>query len=170
MSFNGQFTSYVHPVQGFEPHHIIDRAPIKTYADQAKSFEKTKKRYYARDIMSSPVHFVHTTSKVSEAIAEMKKFGFRHLPVMDTKEILTGLISDRELIGAEHNSLCESIMVPKIIVALQTARIQEIAHIMLQEKINALPIINGHHVLVGIITQSDILKFVMGSDEFKGMA
>jgi CBS domain-containing protein len=61
-------------------------------------------------------------------------------------------------------------MIPKVLVGLHNARIQEIAHIMLQEKINALPIINEKHQLVGIITQSDILKFVIESDDFLGLA
>ena len=60
-------------------------------------------------------------------------------------------------------------MIPKVLVALQTARIQEIAHFMLQEKINSLPIVDENNVVTGIITQSEILRFVIASDEFLGL-
>jgi|GEM_PF-317856 len=195
ISFNGQFSPYVHPTQDpwqgkvtpVQPleqmdttavdHHAPDTKTmhhppsqqIKSYQQAVKSFEQTKKRVYARDIMSSPVHSVKKIAQVSEAIAIMKKFGFRHLPVFDGNESLVGLLSDRELLSAKPHSTCEDLMVSKVVVGLQQARVQEIAHIMLQEKINALPIINDQHVVVGIITQSDILKFVIGSEAFSSL-
>ena len=197
VSFNGQFSPYVHPsidawhakvnsVNKLDPidpkeveyqvsqdgkninHQTNSRT--KGYEQQVKIFEKEKKRFYARDIMSSPIHFLHKKTSVNEAIILMRKFGFRHLPILNDQENLAGLLSDRELVGAKPHSLCEELMIPKVLVGLHNARIQEIAHIMLQEKINALPIINEKHQLVGIITQSDILKFVIGSDEFLGLA
>lgn len=192
VSFNGQFTPYIHsapdvwhgrvsPVNKLEApraqeinHHAPEtdtihhppKARVNAYEQQTKSFEKSKKRIYARDIMSSPSHFVFTTTPLSEAMSEMKKFGFRHILVFNSDEKLAGIISDRELIGARPEASCESVMIPKVLVGLQDSRIQDMAHLMLQEKINALPIINDKHVVVGIITQSDILRYVIGSEEF----
>ena len=195
ISFNGQFSPYIHPTsdawntkvlpiqkierintmavdhQPQEPSGIphIPKPNVKPYEQQLKTFEKSKKRVYAKDIMKSPVHFALNKTPAIEAIALMKKFGFRHLPIFDNSNNLVGLISDRELIGAKEKLLCEDLMVAKVLVALQTARIQEIAHIMLQEKINSLPIVDDNHVVTGIITQSDILRFVIGSEEFFGL-
>jgi CBS domain-containing protein len=198
ISFNGQFSPYLHPleadprnskiraIQGLDPFtsREIDYQPandgnishhtpsthVKAYEQQVKTFEKAKKRTYAKNIMSSPIHFVHTTTSMSEALGLMKKFGFKHLPVLDQKESLAGLLSDREFIGANPQSLCDELMLTKVLVALQTASIAEIAHIMLEEKINALPIVNDHHLVLGIITHSDILKFVIGNEDFTGTA
>ena len=194
ISFNGQFSPYIHPtadawntkvvpIQKIERLNTqaVDQQPhetnspphpskplLNTYQQQVKTFEKNKKRVYAKDLMKSPVHFALNTSLASDAIGLMKKFGFRHLPIYDNSNHLVGLLSDRELISANENSLCQSLMIPKVLVALQSARIQEIAHIMLQEKINSLPIVDENHVVTGIITQSDILRYVIGSDEFSG--
>lgn len=196
VSFRGQFTPYIRPtfdawhekihaVQSVEPlkarevgeakvsldeTHPTPPRPLGAYQDQAKSFEKTKRRIYAKDIMSSPVHSIQKTAPVKEAMDELKKFGFRHLVVIEGNATFVGLISDRELLMASPSDICEKIMIPKIIVAMQTARIQDIAHIMLQEKINALPIINDHYQLVGIITQTDILKYVIGGETFNEKA
>ncbi len=195
LSFNGQFSPYIYPttdawntkvvpIQKPEPMHgqavnrpdqepngnVLHPKPnVSAYRQQLKTFEKSKKRVYAKDLMKSPVHFALNKTLASEAIVLMKKFGFRHLPIYDSSNSLVGLLSDRELIGANEKSLCEDLMIPKVLVALQTARIQEIAHIMLQEKINSLPIVDENHVVTGIITQSDILRFVIGSEEFLGL-
>lgn len=198
ISFNGQFSPYLHPVEadpryakirpvsdldpahsreidhqptndGNVTHHVPNKS-VNAYAKQIKTFEKEKKRTYAKDIMSSPIHFVHTTTLMSEALTLMQKFGFKHLPVLDPKENLAGLLSDREFIGANLAARCEELMLPKVLVALQTTSIPEIAHILLQEKINALPIVNDHYQVIGIITQSDILKFVIGNEVFTGLA
>ncbi len=196
VSFKGQFTPYVRPafdawhekispvnsveglktqsvgdphVQMSETHHPPSKS-ISAYQHQSKSFETAKKRIYAKDIMSSPVHSIQKTAPIDEAIKELKKFGFRHLVVVEGNATFVGLLSDRELLMAQASDSCEKIMVPKIIVAMQTARIPDIAHIMLQEKINALPIIDDHYQLVGIITQTDILKYVIGSEPFSEKA
>lgn len=192
ISFNGQFSPYIHASQdawntkvtavhnleSLNPqevdHHIPDsdsfRHPpmpqLETYKKHVQSFEKTKKRSYAKDIMSSPVHLVHQNALAQEAIGLMKKFGFRHLPVLGDNQSLVGLLSDREMMEVSVGSTCKELMVPKVLVALQNARVQEIAHIMLQEKINALPIVNDQHEIVGIVTQSDILRFVIGDEKF----
>lgn len=192
VSFNGQFSPYLHPVKDVRDdritpvhqlealnaqevgHQIPDvetahhppHPELSAYQKQVTTFKQTKKRVYARDIMSAPAHSVQKSSSVSEAIATMKKFGFRHLPVVDPSDHLVGILSERELVEAKAISLCSQLMIPKVIVALQSARIQEIAHIMLQEKINALPIVNDQHRIVGIITQSDILKYIIHNEEF----
>jgi CBS domain-containing protein len=174
ISFNGEFTPYIHPSADAWDAKILPIQKIERFNRQAidqqqdKSFEKNKKRVYAKDLMKSPVHFAFNTGHASDAIALMKKIGFRHLPIHDSSNILVGLLFDRELIGANENSLCQNLMTPKVLVALQSARIQEITHIMLQDKINSLPIDDENHVVTGIITQSDILRFVIGSDEFLG--
>ena len=195
ISFNGQFSPYIHPTadawntkvvpiqkiermnaQAVDQHHQetiasshLPKPNVSIYQQQVKTFEKSKKRVYAKDLMKSPVHFALNKTLTSEAIVLMKKYGFRHLPIYDNSNNLVGLLSDRELIGANETSLCEDLMIPKVLVALQTARIQEIAHIMLQEKINSLPIVDDNHVVTGIITQSDILRFVIASEDFLGL-
>ena len=71
------------------------------------------------------------------------------------------MISEREMLHVESDKKISLMMKPQVIVALESTRIQEIAHVMLDERINALPIVNFKHELAGIITMSDILKYVM---------
>lgn len=188
VSFNGLLTPYVyrvpptHQLEQLDTHalnsHDTDTTPLhhpapfqlRTYQNQERAYEKVRRRFYARDIMSSPVHHVELSTPLSTARALMQKFGFRHLPVLGPKGAIQGLVSDREFIGALEMTSCGDLMVKKVFVALPHTSIQDIAQIMLQEKINALPIINNEHRLVGIITQRDILTYVVDSEDFSTLA
>jgi CBS domain-containing protein len=196
--FNGQFTPYIHSIAAnrntivpVDPSKKLDeiedfkevlqgtdketntRPPslgIKAYQQVSKKFEAQKKRHYARDIMSTPVQKISETSSVREARELFKKHGFRHLPVVNSELIIIGMISDREMNGASDTNTCKEIMLDKVIVCEVDASIPQIALILLNEKINALPIIDHHREVQGIITLSDILKHVIQTSPFLGRA
>ena len=141
---------------------------LEIYKIAEKKFEEQRKRLYAKDIMSFPVKLIPQTASAFEAQTMLNKFGFRHLPVVNDNQTIIGMISDRELSGVLGNKSCAEIMVNKVVVCDEHASINEIAIIFLKQKINALPIINNKHELMGIITLSDILKFVVESTNFFG--
>jgi CBS domain-containing protein len=194
VSFNGQYSPYVYKTESSSPAKIHPIAPLKdfetqliqtqatpagdgkvvlkntavsTYQQQVKQFETKKKRIHAKDIMSSPLHTIQKHQAIAEATAIMSRMGFRHLPVLEGIDHFVGMISQQDILSSQSASLVSEILKPQIIVALDLARMQDVAHLMLDEKINALPVINIHHKLVGIITLTDILKFVVHLDEFQ---
>ena len=196
VSYNGQFSplvtpvdqsakNLIHPVNSIkhiapdhefkevleEIHHLPEahKEPQKklgAYKQGANSFEESKKRFYAKDIMTFPVKVIQESAATSSAKELMAKFGFRHLPVINHNYIITGLITDRELTAGTENNSCSEIMLKRVIVADEHASINEIAIIFLREKINALPIVDSKREIVGIITHSDILKYVIETSPF----
>ncbi len=198
VSFNGQFTPHVYQVtaqsalkitapqavlgiKSQEHPHAFEEvlndtkshAPpkgIQAYQKQLSSFEDKKKRVYAHDLMSAPLHTMKSGSIAQRAKDVMQQMGFRHLPVVDSSENLLGLLTERDLLMAKESETVDVLMQKQVIVGQEKTRIQDIAHLMLEEKLNALPIVNDKHKLVGIITLSDILKFVIHLDEFKERA
>jgi len=143
---------------------------VDAYQQHAKSFQQNRKYEHARDIMTSPVKTIPQFALVSEAIKKMTQYGFRHLPVVNEMNVIIGMISERELIGPLENKLCHEIMAHKVIVSDETTSINEIAITFLNEKINALPIINRKNEVTGIITLTDILAYVIKSTSFLGSA
>ncbi|MFZ4715850.1 MAG: HPP family protein [Bacteriovoracaceae bacterium] len=141
---------------------------IESYQKTKKNHEVMQKRYYARDIMTSPVTTIKEIATAREANEILTKHGFRHIPVVDEKNNISGMISDRELIDVTANQKCKEIMIQKIVVCEGKASIHEMAIIMLSYKINALPIINDKYEMIGIATISDILKYVIDSTAFLG--
>lgn len=139
---------------------------LEAYQKVVKKFEHQRKRYYAHDIMSSPVHMIKNEMKVSDGLLILKKFGHRHLPVINENGTILGMASDREFINQNENKLCSEVMLKKVIVADEYASINQLAIIFLQEQLNAVPIINNKKEIVGIVTITDILKYVILNTEF----
>ena len=136
---------------------------ISAYKQHSKSFQQDKRREHARDIMSSPVKVISESALGVEAIEMMEKYRFRHLPVVNHENVIVGMISDRELLGSIENKECREFMVQKLIVSDELTSINEIAITLLNEKLNALPVINRKNEVSGIITLTDILGYVIKS-------
>lgn len=133
---------------------------VNSYENLEQSFQKSKIPHHARDIMSKKVKYLYDGDLVSDAVFMMKKYELRHFPILNESKILIGMISDRDLIGKKNNQKVTSFMNREVLTCLDTTRIQEMAKIMLHEKISALPIINHKYEMIGIVTLVDILDFV----------
>ncbi len=144
----------------------LHQRKLESYHQNSQDFEREKKRDYARDIMSSPVKVLNTNTNASEAKLLLQKSSIRHLPIVSPEKIIVGMVSDREVLGGLDNKTCEDIMIKKVIVCDENASVREVAITLLRERINALPVINRKHELVGIITLSDILDYVIKSTGF----
>lgn len=193
VAFNGQFSphfvevvspgvatvSAIRPAQGVaEFKNILHQfeegnAPrthsqVQVYQKHTESFKQQKKREHAKDIMTSPVKVIFEKATAFEAKKLMEKLEFRHLPVVNEFNTIVGMISDREFIGIKEAVLSHEIMIQKILVCEEHTSINEIAIMLLKEKINALPIVNRKREVSGIITLTDILNYVVKSTNFLG--
>jgi acetoin utilization protein AcuB len=155
-----------HPPLPDHPH----KAAHTAYQQQAEPGLQTKPALLARDLMSSPVHTLSSESTASEAWAEMTRRSIRHLPVTSIHGILVGIISDRDLLRqvpeltattslnpATHQKLAD-LMTRRVVSAAPTTNIRDIARLMLDERIHAVPILDVHRRLVGILTTHDLLR------------
>jgi acetoin utilization protein AcuB len=61
--------------------------------------------------------------------------------------------------AAEHK--LARVMNSRVLSATPTTEIREIAHIMLDEQVNAIPILDSSRHPVGILTTSDILRAIV---------
>ena len=56
------------------------------------------------DVMSAPAHTIAADRTGSEALLEMLDHGIRHLPVLDARRQLVGVLDDVDLLAAEHRA------------------------------------------------------------------
>jgi CBS domain-containing protein len=56
------------------------------------------------DVMSAPARTVAADRTGSEALLEMLDLGYRHLPVLDARRRLLGVLDDVDLLAAEHRA------------------------------------------------------------------
>lgn len=126
-----------------------------------------------RDCMSQGVATIHSDALVRGATEMMRTRRLRHLPVVDREGRLVGIVTDRDLrqvifdpsirsqAGVAADILgrltVRDVMTWGVITARPDTALAEAARRMHEQKIGALPVVEGERV-VGIITESDILK------------
>ncbi|MGH7147467.1 MAG: CBS domain-containing protein, partial [Nitrospiraceae bacterium] len=112
-------------------------------------------------------------STLLEAWTVMKRKGIHHLPVTSVHGTLVGMISNYELLpyayeleslnspglSAEHK--LAGVMSSLVLSATPTTEIREIAHVMLDVHVSAIPILDSSRHPVGILTTSDILRAIV---------
>jgi acetoin utilization protein AcuB len=123
--------------------------------------------------MSQGVATIHSDALVRGATEMMRTRRLRHLPVVDREGRLVGIVTDRDLrqvifdpsirsqAGVAADILgrltVRDVMTWGVITARPDTALAEAARRMHEQKIGALPVVEGERV-VGIITESDILK------------
>jgi acetoin utilization protein AcuB len=119
----------------------------------------------------------------AQAMRTMGEGGYRHLPVVDKKGILVGVVTQTDLLRAspspatslsvsEVNYLLASlrireVMSSPVITVTEDTPLEEAARLLVENKIGCLPVMRGGK-LVGMITETDMFKSfveILGGEE-----
>lgn len=130
-----------------------------------------------KHLMTSPAisFFAEQTLPLAEEIMHLKHL--RHLPVIDDARRLVGIVSHRDLLAAQissqtgltregRNAIQDSVRVGQIMTRdVWTVQPDVPASIaaatLLDRKFGCLPVVDGDGVLVGIITEHDLLRLAV---------
>lgn len=132
---------------------------------------------YVKDWMSENVLTISPQTKLPEAHRLMVNEEIRRLPVVDDNGRLLGIITLGDIRGAQPSPASDlsswevnyllvdltitSIMTPEPFTIDLEATLGTAARMMLEHRISGLPVVDGDHRLVGIITESDIFSMVV---------
>ncbi|WP_282787671.1 IMP dehydrogenase [Flavobacterium croceum] len=100
------------------------------------------------------------TATVGDAKQAMKEFSIGGIPVVDSNNILKGIITNRDLRFEKDNSrnIVEVMTSQGLITAPQGTTLQQAEGILQENKIEKLPVVNSDYELIGLITFRDITK------------
>jgi len=131
----------------------------------------------SRIMTRSPV-FIYPELSLTEARSLMDREKIGHLPVLNKKNELAGLITRVDLLKAGPSPATsldmyeisyllsklnvEKVMVKEVITVQEDEVVEEAARIMADRGIGCLPVMNGS-LLVGIVTDSDIFHFFVNA-------
>lgn len=123
----------------------------------------------ATKVMSVEVVTVPPELSLEAAHRMMHHRAIRHLPVVAAGR-LVGMVSDRDVLLAIGRNKEGAYVYPKVTVgevmslspisAGPSVSVGELAALMVDEKLDALPIVSDGDVLVGMVTSSDVLRMV----------
>ena len=131
-----------------------------------------------RDLMSTKVITVDPEMPKLEARQRMADAHIRHLVVVEGSRV-AGMLTDRDIrlnlpspattlsvweINALLAKLTVSEVMSRLVIVVDPDRsISDAAHLMLDHKIGALPVVEGGR-LIGIVTESDFVRAVAAAD------
>ncbi len=96
---------------------------------------------------------------VADALRLMKENRIGGIPVIDAERHLIGILTNRDLRFQKEMSLPVSkVMTSENLVTTRNADLAEAAQILLENKIEKLPVVDDENRLVGLITYRDITK------------
>lgn len=127
-----------------------------------------------RDWMSAEPVTATPEMTVSQARSIMQDRGVRHLPVVDRRRHVVGIVSDRDVMitddelraAIRHREVpglvddarsVDEVMTVAPRVIADTAAVEDAARTLAAARVNALPVVDAAHRLVGIITSTDCL-------------
>ncbi len=118
-----------------------------------------------RSIMTKDPITVAPNSKISEAVAILKKYKIEHLPVVDESNYLTGIVSFYDLwqlnkLHDEYDKIeIKDIMTKSVAKLGPDDKVGSVAEIFLENLFEAIPIVNDENKLVGIVTLVDVIWY-----------
>ncbi|MEA2039020.1 MAG: CBS and ACT domain-containing protein [Thermodesulfobacteriota bacterium] len=138
---------------------------------------------YVKQIMTEYPEILELNASFLDALTIIRDKKVRHLPVVDDDGKLLGMVTDRDLLkqGAEATVLSvrelitvlsrkkvKDLMIrrEKLLVATPDMIIERAAKTMYENKVGAVPVVDGEK-LVGIIATSDILKLFVEAMGFE---
>jgi CBS domain-containing protein len=114
-----------------------------------------------RTFMTPNPRTIGRNEKLSVAEEMMQHGRFRRLPVVDDRGALVGIITDGDL-RERHAELSTmtvaAAMTEKPFTVDPDAAIDTAASMMLEHKIDSIPVVDTEHKLIGIVTETDLLR------------
>lgn len=115
------------------------------------------------DLMTTAVISLRPDDTFDAADAEMKLAGIRHIVVTDERNHLVGILSDRDILRELHRRGARKlpvreIMTPRVHTIQSAAPAREATRVMLENRISAVPVLGRDRQVVGIITETDLLR------------
>lgn len=136
-----------------------------------------------KDRMTPDPITITVDTSFPDAFRIIREKGIRHLPVMDKKGNLVGIVAQTDLLHAspskvtslsmfELNYLLANLHVSEVmssppVTVLEESPLEEAARVMVEKKIGCLPVMR-EGTIVGMITETDIFKIfveVLGGEE-----
>jgi predicted transcriptional regulator len=119
-----------------------------------------KKIILVRDIIrtDTPVVFLRGTDKVGDMQQIIEETKHTRFPVLDDHDKPIGMITTKDLIGAQQDQTIDKLMSGHPLTINAQASVSTAGHMMIWEGIELLPVVDGSRKMLGVISRKDVMK------------
>jgi len=135
------------------------------------------------ELMSGNVTTIEQSATCHDAVGRMHRARVRHLPVVDTGGRLVGIVTDRDLrhrlfapevlrdigtVPVEHllkGVSVAAIMSAPVVTVRPETELADAARLMLEDKVGSVPVVREDGHVVGIVTETDLLRRIVQADD-----
>jgi CBS domain-containing protein len=125
-----------------------------------------------REIMTHDLTTAGIHDPVIDVIATIVETGIGGLPIVDEHDVLQGIITERDVLRIltheTSDRIVEDIMSTSLYITAPDSPIGTATKEMVTHQIRRLPVVSDD-VLIGLITASDIMKFIGGGEAFNNL-
>jgi len=115
------------------------------------------------EVMTRGVACVDPQDSLVEAARKMKKMDIGIVPVCGHGDKLVGMLTDRDIIVRAiadardiHETKVQDVMTPNVVFCIEDQPIEHAAHLMRENQIRRLVVLNNEKRLVGIVSLGDL--------------
>lgn len=165
-----QFSHYFTEHDTDSAAYQVSNDAINQYKGMLPQSNDREAIYHAYQIMSRSVITLSALDTISQALQKFKQHRFHMMPIMNQEQQLIAMLSRRELLEtiidnaaiptANQRSLVD-VFVNRdhpIITSDPVTEVRRIAAVLIEQKLDAIPIIDEAGLLRGIVSRTDILK------------
>src|SRR6476659_5098473 len=110
--------------------------------------------------MTRDVVVVSPNLSVGVASRLMQRRHVRNLTVVEARK-LVGILSDRDLVKHAADATCGQAMTAAPVTCSQDASVGRVASLMLEHKIDSIPVVSVSGALIGLVTSTDLLGLLV---------
>ncbi|RBQ29592.1 HPP family protein [Aliarcobacter vitoriensis] len=134
------------------------------------SLDNLEPVYKIKDIMTKDVIYATTNFTIEELYYFIKDKGVSQIPITAFGKKIIGIVNKKIILSLIMNNIdeiddilkrkIEDVYLPEVLTADPESDVRHVVKIMLDLKIDAIPIVDENDILVGIVSKTDILKAV----------
>lgn len=116
------------------------------------------KKSLVKDYMTKNVISVNPSTPTEDVIKIMKESDHNSYPVVDENNKLVGMVTSFDILLKDWADEVKDLMSTDLVVANENLSINDASRVMFRRGISRLPVINENEELVGIITNTDMVR------------
>lgn len=123
-----------------------------------------------RDIMSTNLTYADDKASLNDVLKLMYERNVGGLPILDDDLRITAIITEEDFVrfcrGLDTGLDVESFMSPNVVTAPAQTTIEKMTRMIIQKGFRRMPVVQDG-VLMGMVTASDIMKYLGGGEAFQ---